>query len=282
MLQAPVLFIPATWAEANADNGRGIVLDRSKNVYVCGFTASSDFPTTPGVMDTVYNGDGDSFVAKIESSGASLAYSTYFGVSSADRAFALDVNASGQVYLTGDYLVSSPPNYQLNAYVGKMNSAASAWVYLSFLGSAGGDDTGRGIVVDPDGQPIVLGYTTAADFPTTAGAFDTTYNGGYSDVFVAKWDQIGVPVFVTLVGGNNWDFCEDGIALDPSGDIVICGTTDSSDFPTTPAAFDRTINGSYDAFIAKFDPQAQMAFLLDLRGRKFGRLRGGRGHRRRR
>ncbi len=176
-------------------------------------------------------------------------------MTSADRAFALDIDKDGEVCVAGDYQVIGPPVNHLNAYVGKMDAAASNWIYLSFLGSEGGDDTARGVVADPLGRPFVLGYTTAVDFYTTAGAFDRTYNGGYSDVFVAKFFHSGVPQFVTLVGGNNWDFCEGGIALDPSGDIVICGTTDSADFPTTPAAFDRNTNGSYDAFIAKLDPQ---------------------------
>jgi beta-propeller repeat-containing protein len=133
--------------------------------------------------------------------------------------------------------------------------------YSTFLGGAS-DDAGRGIAVDSSGAAFVTGETASADFPTTAGAFDTSHDdpSPYSDVFVTKLDPAGTGTdYSTYLGGvTGGSFGPDdlgrGIAVDASGAAYVTGYTSSSDFPTTPGAFDTTYNGGYDAFITKLNP----------------------------
>ena len=102
----------------------------------------------------------------------------------------------------------------------------------------------------------MTGGTGSSDFPTTAGAFDTTHNGG-DDAFVTKLDASGAALgYSTYLGGSGG---EDGygLALDGAGSAYLTGGTGSSDFPTTAGAFDTTLNGATDAFVTKLDLAAR-------------------------
>ena len=128
--------------------------------------------------------------------------------------------------------------------------------YSTYLGGIY-EDHGNSIAVDGAGNAYVTGYCSEY-FPTTAGAFDTTYNGGFSDAFVTKLDPSGAAlVYSTYLGGSGDNGSgEDygyGIALDGAGSAYLTGTTTSADFPTTAGAFDTTYNGNTDAFVTKLD-----------------------------
>ena len=126
-----------------------------------------------------------------------------------------------------------------------------AW--STYLGGSG-DDVGYGIAVDAAGNAYVTGCTDSSNFPTTAGACDTTYNGGSSDVFVAKLNASGSGlVYSTYLGGSGHDDYGSGIAVDAAGNAYVTGYTYSSDFPTTAGALDRTYNGGGDVFVAKLN-----------------------------
>jgi hypothetical protein len=119
--------------------------------------------------------------------------------------------------------------------------------YSTFLG--GGDfDRGEGIAVG-DGRAYVTGFTTSADYPTTPGAFDTSYGNG--DAFVTKLNTSGSKLaYSTFLRGNGVDAGR-GIAVDGSGKAYVTGSTESADYPTTPGSFDTSFNGDTDAFVTK-------------------------------
>jgi Beta-propeller repeat len=100
----------------------------------------------------------------------------------------------------------------------------------------------------------VTGFTASTDFPTTAGAFQTTHAGGFSDVFVTKLDATGSGlVYSTYLGGSAADQ-GNGIAVDGAGSAYVTGFTDSTDFPTTAGAVQTTHDSSFrDAFVAKIE-----------------------------
>ena len=125
----------------------------------------------------------------------------------------MDIDASGRVYVTGDYPNPNPP-YDLFLYVTSLNAAGSGFYYWWYR-TGSEDDTGRGIVVDQQENVFVIGYTSSTNFPVTPGALDVTYNGGLNDLVLLKFDPGGIRIFTTFLGGNNWDFCEDGIAPGP-------------------------------------------------------------------
>jgi hypothetical protein len=122
-----------------------------------------------------------------------------------------------------------------------LNPSGSALVYSTFLGGDHGDHC-YGIALGPVGTAYVTGWTQSRDFPTTPGAFDETFNGGNNDLFVTRLDPTGSDLeFSTYIGGNDSD---DGAALavGAGGEIFIVGDTNSVDYPTTPGAYDTTIN----------------------------------------
>ena len=243
------------------DQGYGIAVDASGAAYVTGWTDSSAFPTTAGAFDTSYNGHEDAFVVKLNAAGSALAYATFLGGSSDDWGEGIAIDSSGAVYVAGHTTSSDFPtmpgvfdrsyNGNGDAFVVKLNAAGSALAYATFLGGSGADWC-RGIAVDSSGAAYVTGWTDSSDFPTTAGAFDSSYNSG-KDAFVVKVNAAGSAlVYATFLGGSDWDEGK-GIVVDSSGAMYVTGYTWSSNFPTTPGAFDTSYNGEWDAFVVKLE-----------------------------
>jgi hypothetical protein len=122
--------------------------------------------------------------------------------------------------------------------------------YSTFLGGKN-QDVGNSIAVDRRGKAYVTGSTESADYPTTPGAFDRTFNGA-SDAFVTKLNASGSALdYSTFLRGTSFD-TGNGIAVDGSGRAYVTGETSSSEYPTTPGAFDTSFNGgNADALVTK-------------------------------
>jgi len=190
-----------------------------------------------------------------------LDYSTFLGGTGGDTGDGIAVDASGSAYVTGFTSSADFPTTtgafdtalgeSSDAFVTKLNASGSALVYSTFLGGTDRDN-GEDIAVDASGNAYVTGDTFSTDFPTTTGAFDTTFNGGIVDAFVTKLNASGSAlVYSTFLGGTNQDEGQ-GIAVQ-QGSAYVTGITQSTDFPTTPGAFDTTFNGSEDAYVTKLN-----------------------------
>jgi hypothetical protein len=156
---------------------------------------------------------------------------------------------SGQFILEGDGQVG----FALGAYDhGQALVIDPVLSYSTYLGGTSGEE-GFGIAVDSAGNAYVTGFTASTDFPTTTGAFQSTLGG--SDTFVSKLNPTGTAlVYSTYLGGTNNDVGY-GIAVDGAGDAYVTGATQSTDFPTTPGAFQRSSGGGgQDAFVTKLNP----------------------------
>ncbi|HEY8874161.1 MAG TPA: SBBP repeat-containing protein, partial [Stellaceae bacterium] len=128
--------------------------------------------------------------------------------------------------------------------------AGSGLLYSTYLGGSG-LDVGYGIAVDAAGDAYVTGFTNSTNFPTTAGAFQTTFAGGGVDAFVTKLNVAGSGLlYSTYLGGSSIDLGY-GIAADAAGNAYVTGVTASTNFPTTAGSFQTTNNGTYDAFVTK-------------------------------
>jgi len=120
-------------------------------------------------------------------------------------------------------------------------------VYSTYLGG-NGFDQGYAIAVDSLGSAYVTGKTAAADFPTTAGAFQTTFGGGDA-LFIAKLNPQGTAlVYSTYINGASGN----GIAVDSAGNAYVTGEASTPNFPTTPGAF-QTAPFGFDTFVTKLN-----------------------------
>jgi len=245
------------------DSGSAVVLDASGNAYIAGATASSDYPTTSGAYDRTYNGSPyqDVFLSKLNAAGSALVYSTFLGGTQDDVGRAVAVGGEGDAYVTGyTDSVNFPTTagaydrtkglYQ-DVFVAKFNASGTALVYSTFIGGSL-DDSGNAIGVDSSGNAYVGGTTHSSNYPTTAGAYDTSFNG-QGDAFVSKLNAAGSALaYSTFLGGSAEDAIV-GLAVSDSGVVCATGQTASSDFPTTPDAFGPSLQGSVDAFITKLN-----------------------------
>jgi hypothetical protein len=263
-------LVYSTYLGGSGDDwGNAIALDNLGNAYVAGSTGSSDFPTTPGAYQRTLGAASSSnaFLAKLNTSGTALLYSTYLGGSN-DQSFPLGIalDASGNAYLAGFTTSSTLPTttgafqtmYHGNGgdygFVAKLNTNLSGFqslVYSTFLGGSSYAWC-RGIGVDASGNAYVTGQTYSSDFPTTAGAYQMTTSAGWTD-FVTKLNASGTALlYSTFFGGNdpNGDW-PTGIAVDASGNAYITGATSSPTFPITPGAYDSNRNGGDQGFVTK-------------------------------
>ena len=249
-----------------SDEGRSISIDSSGNAYLTGVTTSPTFPTTAGVFDTTHNGGADVFALKLNPNGSALVYSTYVGGNAFDESYSIARDSSNNVYVIGRTAGGVTPfpttagafdttfNGVNDAFVFKLDGTGASLLYSTFLG---GDaiDYGQGIAVDAGGNVFATGFTASSvtPFPTTAGAFDTTFSGNV-DIFVTKLNSAGSALtYSTLMGGTNEDSAQD-IEIDAQGNAYIVGNVLNGGFPTTAGAFDTTHNGVVDAVVVKLNP----------------------------
>lgn len=248
------------------------------DVFLTGWTASSDFPTTPGSLSPTFRGcgsactgfpGGDAFVTRLSPNGDALVWSTYLGGDDLDYAWAIAVDGSGVATVTGHTHSSDFPttagahsrqrNGHGDAFVSRFDPRG-ALLFSTFFGGAAAEEWGRAVAVDAAGNTVIAGPTTAPDLPTTPGAFDRSFDGGTGtywadDSFVASFDVRGALRFSSYLGSPGDDVVH-GVVLDPTGAITVVGETNSALFPTTQGAFDTTHNGGFDAFVLRLDPTA--------------------------
>jgi len=249
---------------SNSDWGYDITVDNNGNAYITGMTGSSNFPTTLGAYDVTFNGFVDIFVLKLNQTGQSLLYSTFIGGTLVDHSFSITIDDYCNAYVTGYTNSSNFPitpgafnstnDGSYDVFVLKLNQTGTALIYSTYIGANVEDEDGKGITVDASGNAYVTGWTYSATFPTTTGAFDTTFNGT-RDGFVLKLNQTGASlIYSTFIGGSSDLDWGSSIAVDIVGNIYVTGSTDSSDFPTTPDVYDRTFNGgNNDVFVLKLN-----------------------------
>lgn len=242
-----------------------IAVDASGSAYVTGWTNATDFPVVSAYKTALSGaGDSDVFITKFNPAGTALVYSTYIGATparkstTAQHGTAIAVDASGAAYVTGVTNASNYPTttgaYQLGvtgggAFVTKLTPAGSALSYSTYVLSA----TPTSIAVDASGNAYITG-TANASFLATAGAFQTAYRSTGTSAFVASLNATGTGMrYATFLGGSGTD-AGAGIAVDSAGYAVVAGSTTSANLPTTVGAYQTTLQGESDGFVAKLNP----------------------------
>ncbi len=229
-----------------------VAVDSQGGIYVTG-TAGAAFRTTTGaVQGALAGGTTDAFVLKLSADGARALYATYLGGKSADAGRAIAVNAAQEAYVAGDTASLDFPitpgaaqstfggGSAGDAFVAKVDAAGANLVFSTYLGGKAAD-VAYGIALDPSGNAYVAGGTQSANFPVSSGAVQTTYAGGTpvevdadpaGDAFVARFSSSGARLWSTFLGGTDRDIAE-AIAVDPSGNVVVAGASESANFPRT-------------------------------------------------
>ncbi|MBL8793407.1 MAG: SBBP repeat-containing protein, partial [Planctomycetia bacterium] len=235
------------------DQGFGIKVDGSGQVYLAGATGSSNFPTTGSAYDSTKNANDDVFLTKLNAAGTGLLYSTYYGGAGTDQGWALAIDGAGMAYLTGLTTSSDLPasgSYQgaQDTFVAAFDTTQSGAASLAWATYLGGSaiELGRGIAVDGSGNVTVGGYTESTGLGTT-GAFQDTKSGG-RDGFLAQLDNTGSLVYWTYLGGSSTDEVH-SLALDAAGAVYATGLTSSTNFPTLNPL--QTDQSGQDAFVTK-------------------------------
>jgi sugar lactone lactonase YvrE len=248
--------------------GFGIAVDSLGNAYITG-NAGPGFPTTPGAYKTGTTAFTNGYVLKLDPTGSTAAYSTLLGGSNIDYGESIAVDTSGNAYVTGYASSVDFPTtvgaFQANlgggsdAFVTVLNPTGSGLLYSTFLGGTANDE-GFSIAVDSLGKAYLTGVTASSNFPTTKGAFQTTFGGGNTDAFIVKLDptQSGSAslLYSTFLGGsgdeNFQNFLRDILAVDGAGNAYVTGTTTSTNFPTANP-IQATPGGGFDAYVAKLN-----------------------------
>jgi hypothetical protein len=224
-----------------------------------------------------------------------------------DASLALAVDSAGDAYVAGIAFSSDFPVTQgafqstnrfsykgdsgPNAFVAKLNPSGTTLVYSTYLGGSGGfidvtpdfymfgGDQATGLAIDNSGNAYITGSTASADFPVTAGAYQSTNNypadTGY-DAFVTELNPAGSGLtYSTYLGGNgsnpNVESSESivpigdtarALARDGFGNVYVAGAAESANFPVSGGAFQTTIQARQNAFVAKLNMSATSTAIM--------------------
>lgn len=206
-----------------------------------------------------------------------LEYSSYLGGSESDFPHSVALASENKLYIAGtthstDFPSAGTPYQGTNAgledvFVVKLD-LASGLEYSTYLGGTG-RDRASDIAVDAQGNAYVTGNTGFSNFPTAGTPYQST-NAGNLDAFVAILGPTSELVYSTYLGGGAEDVGT-GIAPDGAGGAWVTGGSGSTNFPTTPSAFQQESAGSYEVFVARVDPTNGLTYSTLLGGSGYDR-----------
>ena len=285
-------------SDLTESEGKAIALDAAGNAYVAGETNSPSFTTTAGVFNRTPACFFESisninchvpFIAKFDTAGH-LVFSTYTAASQtndiagpAPGFMSIAVDSAGAVYVGGfivpvQRIVAKDPASpaiagllttagafqttrasNVTSYVLKLHPDGSTLDYSTYLGGSSNDFL-IGTAVDSNGVAQVVGESHSADFPTTAGAFQTSNSGVSAFYTKLKPDGSGL-VYSTFLGAAGINSDADFITLDGSNNAYLTGFTSGPGFPATPGAFKTNVTGTAGFnFVTEFDPLGKLVF----------------------
>ncbi len=263
------------------EHARDICTDNDGNIYVVGGTASLDYPTTPGAYDRTFHADGkqigaaglcDAFVMKFSPEGE-LIWSTLLGGPNYDRAYAVEVDGKGDVYVAGRAGPGFPVSegaFQTeyggshyngfygsqNGFVAKLGPDGDKLIWASYVGVG---ELCRDLDIDADGDIYLpMGWNTRSGGVSApkwfASALENAFQkkpAGGIDCGVVKVSSDGSAVmWATWLGGSDRDTQEASIRVDAKKRVAIVLNTRSTDMPTTAGVLSQRSLGGGDGYVA--------------------------------
>jgi hypothetical protein len=255
---------------SNDDYSESISVDSSNYIFIGGWTGSSNFPTTLNAYDSSFGGGYyDGFISKLNDDLTDLISSTYTGGNQWDFCYTLNLDKDDNVYVSGhtaslnyptsstaycrNYQGAGGPNIGDDAFISKFSNNLSIIHASTYLG---GDnwENGFSLIISDNGMVYLAGTTTSSDFPAI-NSFCDIYKGGIKpngDIFISCFfNDLSNLYASTFLGGSS----DDGpgeLIFDINGEIIVSGSTSSSDFPIFGNCYDTTYNGDADVFLSKF------------------------------
>jgi len=285
------------FAGKGSDQALAVAVDPSGNIYVAGWTTSSDFPVSNALQrQTGENGSG--FIVKLNPAGTEILYSTYFGgIQGLTIIHALTTDAAGNLYLTGETFgsdfphsagmptatvnTSGPPPYTSAAFVTEISATGDK---ILFSGTIGGTQetclggilecegiftTGLAVSLDAAGNVYFGGNTDTPDLPTTTGALLQQGIGAFIGKISAGGKGL---VYLTYLGSGSEELNSptfvgtnllSALTVDAAGNAYLAGSTGDPKFPATPGSFQPTFAGIPVG--ARGEPASTNAFIAKLK-----------------
>lgn len=257
----------ATYYGGSTDeSSHSIACDNAGNIVIVGQTSSINFPVSSGAFQMAFGGGAsDAFVVKLNSAGSRI-WASYYGGSTDDKGIGVAIDNSDNVVFTG---FTNSVNFPVlggsqmvvggayDAFLVKLNTVGTIQ-WATFYGGNGADYA-RGIAIDNANNIIIVGNTQSSNFPISAGAIQVAFAGGsmMGDAFLVKFNSVGMRIWATYYGGTGDDLAQ-SVAIDLLDNLIITGSTSSTNFPTGKTGTNIVFQfmyggGSFDAFVAKFN-----------------------------
>jgi hypothetical protein len=245
------------------ENIEAIAIDNNNDVFITGYTSSTNNMTTPGAHQPGFPtaSNNIAYLAKFNASGSRL-WGTYYGDGYSSN-FSLACDAQGNVYLGGATSsingIATAGSFQdtlggvVDGYIAKFNSTGIR-LWGTYYGGYNYDAIWD-IICDSKSNIYVTGYSASDNTISSVGSYQPQH-GVLPDGFIAKFDSNGTRQWGTYYGGDKQDNLM-GIAIDKRGDICLTGMSYSSTNMTTPGAWKKTNTTGASSIFAKFTPDGQ-------------------------
>jgi len=256
------------------DEGFSVAADGNNSILITGDTESTDLPLQDAgggaYFQNNYAGLGDVFILKFNSAGV-REWATYYGGTDEDEANSITADGNNNILVTGgtrstDLTLQDPGSgayYQasiggsIDAYILKFSSGGVHQWGTYYGGSAW--DEGTSITADGNNQVLLSGITWSFDLPLQdlgGGAYFQNTQAGSGDIMIIRFDPLGVRQWATFYGGSDEEL-ENSIITDGNNNVLITGTTFSTDLPIYDPGGSAFFQGSnaafHDIYILKFD-----------------------------
>jgi hypothetical protein len=294
------LLIFSTYSGSTADNwGSTATPGEHGNLYSAGVTnkvLGGEFPATNGAFQMSYGGVYDVAILKYDSTGSEMLYATYLGGTRTESAHSLVVSANEDLIVLGTTSSTNFPtttgaydrtfsggtltglvvDYEggSDIFVSRISRDGSTLKASTYLGGSANDglnpirgpltknygDEMRGdVITDANDNIYIATVTGSADFPIING-IDAVFNGGETDALIARLSpDLSQIIWSTFLGGGG-DDASHTIKFDKAGNLFVAGGTTSESFPVTSSAYQKTLAGDADGWIANLGADGSVIY----------------------